>query len=466
MGLLQNPISYPLMMANRDWWIVGLLALAVGLATTRLRSTGQTPAPASPRQSDAPVIASQPSNAYLGVNSCASVACHGGPMSSPSTWQSSYTVWVTKDRHAKAYSVLWEPRSKDIVRLLNGVGNPQSPQPWNDARCLACHSLHSATADLRIVSDGVSCEACHGAASKWLVPHTTAGWGKLTKHEKYAARFGMQNTKEMIPRAEACIGCHVGQSDSKDGSPRDVTHGLIAAGHPRLAFEFSAYMANMPPHWNAAAAHATKREASAWVVGQALTAQAASELRAAHAARGSMEFADYDCYACHHELQSESWRRTQSEAPRDHRSAPGELRLSTWYTGMFQRVQPLSKLNLKAATAMEAAQALNTWINGQDADGLRQIMAGIATQGADAVHWDDATQCYLALLALDNARRDDPKSRDSGPSEKGKRIRDSIKLLNQELTFPKALNSPRNYDPKQFQTEMRNLADLLTGKNK
>jgi hypothetical protein len=37
-----------------------------------------------------------------------------------------------------------------------------------------------------------------------------------------------------------------------DGKPwRDVNHDLIAAGHPRLSFELSAFMATMPPHWTA-----------------------------------------------------------------------------------------------------------------------------------------------------------------------------------------------------------------------
>jgi hypothetical protein len=223
-------------------------------------------------------------------------------------------------------------------------------------------------------------------------------------------------------------------------------------------------MANMPVHWNPAA-HAAKNEASAWVVGQALSAEAAKQLRATHAARGSIEFADYDCFACHHDLQSESWRQIDSDADRDPQLAPGELRLSTWYTGMFGRVQALSKLDLKSATAPESAKALEAWINGQDVAGLRQVMAEVATQGAHALHWDDATQCYLALLALDNARRDDLKSPDGEASENDKRIRERIKLLNQELSFQKDLNSPRNYDPKQFRIELGNLSDLLTGKN-
>ncbi|MBI3839840.1 MAG: hypothetical protein HY288_18105 [Planctomycetia bacterium] len=459
------------MMANRKWWIVGFLALAVGLTTGSLPGTVEPAPPVSPVRSDPPAAALQGSNVYLGVSSCASIACHGGPIRppmepAPPAWQSSSTVWVTKDRHAKAYNVLWEPRSKDIVRLLNGGDNLKPPEPWNDSRCLACHSLHSATADPGIVSDGVSCEACHGAANGWLVPHTTVAWRNLPQRKKYQKPFAMRNTKDMIPRVEVCIGCHVGQADSEDGSPRDVTHSLIAAGHPRLAFEFSAYMANMPPHWKTATTQATKSEASAWIVGQALAAQAAKELGAAHAARGSTEFADYDCYACHHELKSESWRRAQAEAHHDRRSAPGELRLSTWYTGMLQRVQPLANLDLKTATAAEAAKALETWIDGQDAAGLRQIMANLATQAADALHWDDATQCYLALVALDDARLAAAMPRGSGPSETDTRILESIKSLNHQLAFPKDSNSPRNYDPMQFRTEMRILVDLLTGKNK
>jgi hypothetical protein len=446
------------MMANRNWWMVGLLALAVGATNGRLRTTGQTPPRAASGQSKTAPTLLAPSIAYLGVSSCASAACHGGPNTSPSKWQSSYTVWVTKDRHSKAYSVLWQPRSRDIVRLLAGADALQPPEPWNDARCLACHSLHGGSADLGIVSDGVSCEACHGAASHWLVPHTTAAWGKLPNDKKYAARFGMQNTKDLIRRAEMCIGCHVGQVGTGDGSRGDVTHELIAAGHPRLAFEFSAYMANMPVHWDPAA-HAAKSEASAWVVGQALSAEAAKQLHAKHAARGSIEFADYDCFACHHDLQNESWRQIESDA------APGELKLNTWYTGMFGRVQALSKLDLKSATAPESAKALEAWINGQDSAGLLQVMADVATPGARALPWDDATQCYLALLALDNARRDDLRSPGGEASENDKKIRETIKLLNQELSFPKDLNSPRNYDPKQFRTELGNLSDLLNGKH-
>jgi hypothetical protein len=453
------------MNANRKLWIV-LLTLAIELASGSWPAAVQPAPPASSVRSDTPEATSYPSKVYRGVGSCVSRACHGSPTSSPMepappAWQSSYTVWVTKDRHAKAYSVLCEQRSKDMVRLLDGVNNPQ---PWTDSRCLACHSLHGATADRTIVADGVSCEACHGAASGWLVPHTTLSWKKIPRDKKYSEPYYLHNTTDMIPRAQVCISCHVGQADSKDEATRDVTHALIAAGHPRLAFEFSAHMANMPPHWNATKTTG-RHEARAWAVGQALCAEAAGELRASHAETGGVDFGDYDCYACHHELQSESWRRSQLETAHDRQFGLGELRLSTWYTGMLQRVQPLARLDPKGAEAGGVAKTLQTWIDRQNAAGLRQIMASIATQGADAVHWDDATQCYLALVALDIARRDDSTSRDNGPPEADKRIGDSIRSLFEDLKFPNTMNSPRSYDPKQFRIDMRNLADLLTGKN-
>ena len=145
---------------------------------------------------------------------------------------------------------------------------------WHAIRCTG------RTADLSIVSDGVSCEACHGAASQLAGAAYHGGVGENCRTIINTRRASeCKNTKDLIRRAEVCIGCHVGQADTGDGSRGDVTHELIAAGHPRLAFEFSAYMANMPVHWNPAA-HAAKSEASAWVVGQALTAEAAKQLRA------------------------------------------------------------------------------------------------------------------------------------------------------------------------------------------
>src|SRR5205807_1861790 len=82
--------------------------------------------------------------------------------------------------------------------------------------------------------------------------------------------------------AETCVGCHVG-SPAVPAFPgaRDVNHDLIAAGHPRLNFEFAAFLFNLPRHWNEEKKTPSPgAEGGTWVVGQAITAKAALELLA------------------------------------------------------------------------------------------------------------------------------------------------------------------------------------------
>ena len=80
--------------------------------------------------------------------------------------------------------------------------------------------------------DGVNCESCHGPAQLWLAEHTQYGWNNRPPLEK--ERLGMRPTRELPERAAVCVGCHVGPPG------RDMNHDLIAAGHPRLNFEFAA----------------------------------------------------------------------------------------------------------------------------------------------------------------------------------------------------------------------------------
>ena len=476
------------MVRNFARWTIGLLVLGLFFATAKSWAADPvSPRPAASAQSTTTTASLPTQFAYTGVGSCASTACHGGPAGSPLKWQSSYTVWATLDPHAKAYAVLASPRSKEIVQRLDGS---DPPEPWKVARCLACHSVQGAkaTLELGMLADGVSCEACHGPANHWLLEHTTAAWTKLAKSKRYEVPFGMRNTEDMLPRAQQCVGCHIGELDPSRGVLRDVNHDLIAAGHPRLTFELSAYMTNMPPHWDKSAGEKTKEEARAWAVGQVVSAAADFALREAHSKSGGIEFADYDCFACHHELKTKSWRRTQFNARRGF-ATPGDLRLSTWYTGMLPRLESMSKVKLVPPPDLRSivgtVNALEAWIQVQDAAALRNTMAQIARLGTDAVHWEDATQCYLALLALENAHRDDLKSRASPPTKVDAEIRQSLDAIFQGLRYLKIcrdedgnvtidpdckppatevsrMDSPRDYDPEQFRAKLKKLAALLT----
>src|SRR5271167_1866271 len=100
---------------------------------------------------------------YVGPGSCAASACHGGvqPQTVTHVLQNEYSVWVVQDKHNKAYRSLLDPISQRMAKLL-GINAPEK-----SPKCLACHALYvpeeQRGRDIDI-TEGVSCENCHGAA--------------------------------------------------------------------------------------------------------------------------------------------------------------------------------------------------------------------------------------------------------------------------------------------------------------
>src|SRR3954471_3595568 len=249
--------------------VILLLALWNGIGPGGTPGSPPIRADASPRGATSQALRPQ------GAGSCAASACHGSmtpadPRDYPSrVLRNEHTTWLTKDRHANAYQVLFSRRSRRMESILSG-GTVAAHQ---DARCLACHSWSgpspSAASAEVVRQDGVGCESCHGASEIWIGAHTQPWWNGLGADDKQA-RFGMRATRALDRRALLCAECHVG------GPGRDVNHDLIAAGHPRLNFEFAAYLANMPPHW--VEDNRGGFGAEAWAVGQAATARAGARL--------------------------------------------------------------------------------------------------------------------------------------------------------------------------------------------
>jgi hypothetical protein len=234
-------------------------------------------------------------------------------------------VWTEDDPHSRSYATLYSSRSAEIARKL-GLTNA-----YEARECTSCHT-NDLTADQltkahrHTIQDGVSCESCHGPAEKWLAAHTRLEWRSLSADEK--AEYAFHDTADLSTRAQACAACHV-------GSPgRDVNHDLIAAGHPRLNFELSAYHAMLPRHWNREKdklENGPALEARLWSIGQAASCAAALELLAARAGDPQSpwpEFAEYDCFACHRDLRVE---------PRD---GPGARSWGSWHTATLPLAQP------------------------------------------------------------------------------------------------------------------------------
>ena len=259
---------------------------------------------------------------YIGPGSCAATSCHGSvkPVAGSRILQNEYSTWIIKDKHSHAYQALTGDIGERIARILK-LNSKAEESP----KCLACHALYT-TPDQRgrpfDLSEGVSCENCHGPASAWLGLHTTRDW----PHEKSLA-LGMRDTRDVIHRAETCLECHLGTKE------KFVDHEMIAAGHPDLFFELDSFSAVMPRHWKFPRESASGKlvEDAAWAGVRDWSAGQAVQLRAemdrlSWRAKGERfdkkdvwpEYSELSCFACHHALvpAKDSWRQEHEFAGR------------------------------------------------------------------------------------------------------------------------------------------------------
>ncbi|HEY1662584.1 MAG TPA: multiheme c-type cytochrome [Verrucomicrobiae bacterium] len=184
---------------------------------------------------------------FLGANSCASTSCHGGGDSS----QNQFIIWSLKDFHSqRPFATLVTARAKQIADTA-GISDPTT-----DERCTSCHApLADVPENLRggnfNISEGVSCESCHGPAGHWIRSHTRTDY---TRADRTAV--GLRDLANLYVRANACVACH-----------QVVAEPLLQAGHPELIFELDGQSIAEPKHWSA-----TKNGngAQAWFVGQAV----------------------------------------------------------------------------------------------------------------------------------------------------------------------------------------------------
>jgi hypothetical protein len=426
---------------------------------------------------------------YVGVGSCAANNCHGSvtPGSIPGIQikQNEHYTWLKKDKHAKAYDVLLQGRSVKIAQHLRLTGAPEK-----SPKCLSCHALNI-PAEQRgpyyQVEDGVSCEVCHGPAEHWLGTHITRGYAA-------SVQVGMYDTKNLTRRAEKCVACHVGDAN------QNVDHEMIAAGHPDLGFELDTFTALMPPHWRPP--RGAWLEAQAWTIGQAVALRETTKRLARRAqqraAPGWPEFAEFDCFACHHEVRNvastyykrsdhgllkagdewlASWRQTRGYA--------GVAGIPPWDTARHlvfrhlvgvvapdsratidQELTTLTRLMEKIGatdpqqvetTATRVAQLVEPLVpqvgNVKFDEKLVLTLLRNISSDRDTLAAADlrtAEQAAMAIEALFTAYRKQVKT----PNDKA--IQDTIRRL-----FD-VLEKPEQYDPQQCSTHLQTLHGLFT----
>jgi hypothetical protein len=424
---------------------------------------------------------------WVGVTGCAAAACHGGPIDQR---RGEYTTWITRDPHARAFSTLFSERSLEMASLLSGGDATNVTPPHEDQRCLACHAPTGPASERapRLASDGVGCEACHGAAEAWATEHSTVRWNELNPAQRSAKRreLGMTDMHDPLVRVEQCTACHVGSAAA------DVNHDLIAAGHPRMSFEMGAFHAELPKHWpdKEERRKDPALEAKFWAIGQAMSAAKHEELVAARSAQTDfLEFANYDCYACHHELRSPSWRQANSIAA----DSDGSLKPLRWYgpldvleplpvlkssvprgydpnrtlhdtTAAFERGAMEAKSGVTPSALRDWGRELNTF-TGWDVGFVEDTLHLIAGHPPSTLNWDVATQWYLAIVALERSRLDFRGT--EPPSALDLQVQSELLTLKRLLNFPVAenkaqLDSPRDFDPKLFRRTAARLQALIS----
>ena len=468
----------------------------IALLATRLRGTAERSPVTSPvAAASNPTRPVPPPRAVLGAGSCTSSGCHASEVQGHAAWQSSYTVWATRDPHTRAERVLHEPMAAQIVKLLaaRDPARPMVPAHEHTA-CIGCH----ATGRGPLAREGVGCESCHGPAGDWLVAHTLPDWRAAGN------TLGMVDLADPFVCSQQCAGCHVGGPPAADGSPREVSHDLIAAGHPRLAFELRSFKQAEPPHWrDRFAANPAVDAASAtgsskldpldeWALGRlgavhafldqiARQAGASTRPRSGTTADTWPEFTAFDCYSCHRPPVA-AVDRGETVGGADRPTPLGTPKLEPLHWSLLDLVvqgdtaarltslrrdieyrwweRPDAVTISACLDAIDAARAhVQPALAGMSAGTVAERVVG----QIDPANWDEATAAHAALEAV-IARA----AAHGVPAESLAAAVARLNTLRGLLEFPgdttggkRRFDSPHDYDAKAVAAELRGIAAAL-----
>ncbi len=135
----------------------------------------------------------------------------------------------------------------------------------------------------------------------------------------------MYPTENAGERGALCLSCHLGTQD------KFATHRIMAAGHPRLAFELDTFTelwrtAGRQPHYRVDADYRERKGAGnhpyTWASGVVAEGRQRMSLILGRKFVGDAMFPElglYDCHACHRSMKSVQWRAL----PRHGGAGPG-----------------------------------------------------------------------------------------------------------------------------------------------
>ena len=186
-------------MSNRGVQFVAVIAaglLASGAAGLAIASEAATDSTSADTTSAAAAPAKAPSvHQYVGVKKCK--LCHNAEKTG-----AQFKKW-SETKHAKAFATLGGSLAKSIAQK-KGIADPQT-----SAACLKCHQTGYGEpanhfAATYVATDGVQCEACHGAGSDYIKRSVMEG---ITNGTLKPEDYGL-----VMPTKERCVVCHNNES--------------------------------------------------------------------------------------------------------------------------------------------------------------------------------------------------------------------------------------------------------------
>lgn len=295
-------------------WVLACCAVLLSAPSVAQLSVARPPVAA-------PLLPYQSPHQTQGTVTCASSLCHGSIKlwKDSNVLQNEYVTWSRTDKHAKAYNKLLNAQSQKIARNLG------LKEPAHEAKiCLDCHAHYvpiERHGERFKQIDGITCEACHGPAEKWIKTHVEPD----ASHDRNVEN-GLYPTSDAPARARMCLACHFGNKDKL------VTHRIMGAGHPRMSFELDTFTEIAPKHFVIDKDYSERKRvwegAKVWAIGQAYAVAETMDL-ILDEKRGRdglfPELVLFDCHACHHPMSEARWKPKTAFGPS---IAPGLVRLN------------------------------------------------------------------------------------------------------------------------------------------
>ncbi len=129
---------------------------------------------------------------FVGAENC---VCHKNPARG-----NQYGKWLKEDPHAQAYAHLAGDKARTVAKEM-GIDDPQKSD-----KCLRCHATAAIVKPEQIsgtlaLTEGVSCEGCHGAGSNFKTLD-------IMQDYELAKKKGLIPLKTLEERKPLCGQCH------------------------------------------------------------------------------------------------------------------------------------------------------------------------------------------------------------------------------------------------------------------